>query len=83
MIDEALPYCAYGGLLIVLLLGPTLLTAFVRNVPVDTSSADLYTVAVGMTLALLPLMVSLFAADDAMQRFWGAMCRRAVGHGRE
>jgi len=73
VVDEALPYCTYGGLLIVLLLGPTLLTVFAGTSP-STTSADLYTVAVGMTLALLPLMVSLFAADDAMQRFWEAMC---------
>lgn len=74
VIDEALPYFAYGGLLVALFLGPNLLTAFVGTSR-SISMADLSTVEVGMTLALLPLMVSLFVADDAVQRFWEAMCR--------
>lgn len=72
VIDEALPYSAYGGLVIVLLLGPTLLTVFAGSFP-SASAADLYTVAVGMTLALLPLAISLFAADDAIRESWEIM----------
>ena len=74
VVEEALPYATYGGLLIALVLGPNLLTAFVGRSS-TVSAGDLSSVQVGMTLALLPLMVSLFAVDDAVQRFWGAMCR--------
>jgi hypothetical protein len=73
VVDEALPYFSYGGLLIVLILGPNLLTSFVATSR-TTSHLDLTSVQVGMTLALVPLMLSLHAADDALQAFWQKAC---------
>lgn len=80
LIDEALSYGSYGGLLMALLLGPNLLTAFV-GVSGSVSAVDLSTVEAGMTLALVPLMVCVFVADDAVKGFWEAMCRTLSGRG--
>ncbi len=73
VLDEGLPYFMYGGLLIVLVLGPNLLTSFVQ-ISRTTSRLDLGSVQVGMTLALVPLMLSLRAADDALHAFWQEAC---------
>jgi glycosyltransferase involved in cell wall biosynthesis len=74
VLREALPYFSYGGLLIALILAPNLLTAFVTT-SASTTVTDLSSVEVGMTLALIPLMVSLYAADAGLHRFWVSTCR--------
>ncbi|MDE3202816.1 MAG: GT4 family glycosyltransferase PelF [Acidobacteriota bacterium] len=82
VIDEALSYGAYGGLLMALLLGPNLLTGFV-GVSGTVSAVDLSTVEAGMTLALVPLMVCVFVGDDAVKGFWEAMCATLSRRGPE
>jgi polysaccharide biosynthesis protein PelF len=69
VVTESLPYFGYGSLLIALLLGPIVLTAFLGT-SASTSASDLTSIEVGMTLALAPIMVSLYAAGGGLRRFW-------------
>ena len=60
---EAVPFVAYGGLLIVLVLGPNLVTALRASAG---GSSEWRSVAVGMTLALVPAMLSIPLAESAL-----------------
>lgn len=60
LLREAAPYGSYGGLLIILVLGANLATALRAG-----SFTDAGAVALGMTLALAPVLLSLPAAEDA------------------
>jgi hypothetical protein len=63
LLREAAPFVAYGGLLIVLVLGPNLVTALRAS---SGGSSDWRSVAVGMTLALVPAMLSIPLAESAL-----------------
>jgi glycosyltransferase involved in cell wall biosynthesis len=71
---ESFPYFCFGGLLIALILGPIVLTTFLGTTA-STSASDLTSIQVGMTLALVPIMLSLYAADAGLRRFWSAASR--------
>jgi len=63
LLREAVPFVAYGGLLIVLVLGPNLVTAL-RASPEGSSAWR--SIAVGMTLALVPAMLSIPLAESTL-----------------
>jgi len=63
LLREAVPFVAYGGLLIVLVLGPNLVTALRGSAG---GSSEWRSVAVGMTLALVPAMLSIPLAESGL-----------------
>jgi hypothetical protein len=68
VVGEFLPYSCFGSLLIAVILGPIVITAFVAT-SASTTAADLTSTQVGMTLALVPIMLWLYAADAGLWRF--------------
>jgi glycosyltransferase involved in cell wall biosynthesis len=68
VVGEFLPYFCFGSLLIAVILGPIVITAFLGT-SLSTTATDLTSTQVGMTLALVPLMLSLYAADTGLWRF--------------
>jgi hypothetical protein len=63
LLAEAAPFAAYGGLLVALVLGPNLVSALRAS---STGSSHLRSVALGMTLALVPLMLSVPLAEGGL-----------------
>jgi glycosyltransferase involved in cell wall biosynthesis len=63
LLREAAPFVVYGGLLIVLVLGPNLVTALRAS---SGGSSEWRSIAVGMTLALVPAMLSIPLAESAL-----------------
>jgi hypothetical protein len=63
LLREAVPFVAYGGLLIVLVLGPNLVSALRAS---SGGLSEWRSIAVGMTLALVPAMLSLPLAERAL-----------------
>jgi glycosyltransferase involved in cell wall biosynthesis len=68
VVGELVPYFCFGSLLIAVILGPFVLTAFLGT-SASTTATDLTSVQAGMTLALVPIMLSLFAAGAGLKRF--------------
>jgi glycosyltransferase involved in cell wall biosynthesis len=63
LLREAASFVAYGVLLIVLILGPNLVTALRAS---SGGSSEWRSIAVGMTLALVPAMLSIPLAESAL-----------------
>jgi polysaccharide biosynthesis protein PelF len=66
LFGEAAPFAVYGGLLVVIVLGPNLVTALRAG---SDGSPELRSVALGMTLALVPLMLSVPLAENCLVAF--------------
>jgi polysaccharide biosynthesis protein PelF len=73
LLSEAAPFSAYGALVIALILGPNLASALRDGAAGSAGSggsSDLRSVAVGMTLALVPLLLTIPAAEGAVRALW-------------